>query len=274
MNKERYLSTGEFAKLAGVTKHTLFYYDKIGLFSPEVKLENGYRYYSFAQFEVFDVIGVLRELNMPLEEIKKYMNERSPELLLELFEKEERMIEEQIKKLKQTKAWIQKKNESIKSTLSAQWENIVVQKEPERYLIQSQVLTTDERSWEEEIGKLFDYCEKHGIKSPYPIGYRQNTEDIQNNIFYNYHVFYELLDEKPESGEYQVKPEGDYLVVYHRGMWNELETMYKKILKFAARQGLRLGEYFYEDCLLDGLALESEKDYVIRITCKIEGTVC
>lgn len=37
MNHERYISTGEFAKLAGVTKHTLFYYDEIGLFSPEIK---------------------------------------------------------------------------------------------------------------------------------------------------------------------------------------------------------------------------------------------
>lgn len=37
MNKDRYLTTGEFAKLAGVTKHTMFYYDEIGLFSPEIK---------------------------------------------------------------------------------------------------------------------------------------------------------------------------------------------------------------------------------------------
>ena len=48
MNQERYIKTGEFAKLVGVTKHTLFYYDKIGLFSPEIKLENGYRFYSFS----------------------------------------------------------------------------------------------------------------------------------------------------------------------------------------------------------------------------------
>ena len=32
MNKKMYFSTGEFAELAGVSKHTLFYYDEIGLF--------------------------------------------------------------------------------------------------------------------------------------------------------------------------------------------------------------------------------------------------
>ena len=90
MNNERYITTGEFAKLTGVTKHTLFYYDKIGLFSPEIKKENGYRLYSFEQLEVFDVIQILRELDMPLEEIREYMDHRSPGRLLKLFRKRTR----------------------------------------------------------------------------------------------------------------------------------------------------------------------------------------
>ena len=44
MNNERYITTGEFAKLTGVTKQTLFYYYNIGLFSQENKKENGYRF--------------------------------------------------------------------------------------------------------------------------------------------------------------------------------------------------------------------------------------
>lgn len=269
MNKERYLSTGEFAKLAGVTKHTLFYYDEIGLFSPEIKLENGYRYYSFAQFEVFEVIHVLRELNMPLEEIKEYMNKRSPELLLNLFKKEENIINEQMKRLKQTKDWIRKKSASIKETLSAQWDRVSIVEEPEKYLIQSEVQTADERTWAEAIGKLFDYCDENGIKSPYPIGYRQNTEDIREGVLDNYRVFYELLDEKPGKVKYCAKPGGKYLVAYHKGKWQELGEIYKEIFEFAEERGLKLGEYFYEDCLLDSLTLASEEEYVVRITCKV-----
>ena len=77
MNQERYIKTGEFAKLVGVTKHTLFYYDKIGLFSPEIKLENGYRFYSFDQLDVFDVIQTLRELDVSLEEIAEVVSKRT-----------------------------------------------------------------------------------------------------------------------------------------------------------------------------------------------------
>ena len=38
------LTTAQFAKLHGVNKRTLHYYDTIGLFSPGTKRENGYRF--------------------------------------------------------------------------------------------------------------------------------------------------------------------------------------------------------------------------------------
>ena len=67
-------TTGEFAALCGVTKHTLFHYDEIGIFSPAIRGENGYRYYAPAQIEVFQVIAVLKELGMPLAEIRAYLD--------------------------------------------------------------------------------------------------------------------------------------------------------------------------------------------------------
>ena len=51
----QYFTTGEFAKLWGVKKQTLFHYDEIGIFKPAIKKPNGYRYYSYQQFEVFGV---------------------------------------------------------------------------------------------------------------------------------------------------------------------------------------------------------------------------
>lgn len=270
MNKERYISTGEFAKLAGVTKHTLFYYDEIGLFSPEVKLENGYRYYSFAQLEVFDVIYILRELDMPLDEIKNYMDHRNPERLLAVFEKENRIINEKMRHLKKTKEWIQKKSRSIQQMISVNLDNITIQPETEQYLVQSEVGEADDRVWAHAIGNLFDYCAANGVKSPYPIGYRQNTDDIRNGIFDNYHVFYEMLDEKPKNIEYSVKPSGDYVTAYHRGTWKTFEETYRRILEFSEEHGVMLGEYFYEDCLLDSLTVCREEDYVTKISCRIK----
>ncbi|POP31301.1 MerR family DNA-binding transcriptional regulator [Lactonifactor longoviformis] len=98
--KEMYLTTGEFARLTGVTKHTLFHYDEIGLFSPAVKGDNNYRYYTVSQLDVFDVIWTLKELDMPLKEIKSYLEHKSPRALLALLEKEEAIIDGKLTQLK------------------------------------------------------------------------------------------------------------------------------------------------------------------------------
>lgn len=36
MDHNKYMTTGEFARRMGVTKNTLFHYDNIGLFLPEI----------------------------------------------------------------------------------------------------------------------------------------------------------------------------------------------------------------------------------------------
>lgn len=82
-----YFTTGEFAALFGVPKQTLFYYDEIDIFKPERVGENGYRYYSFTQLETFETLLMLRELSVPLKDIRRHMEHRSPQALIELMNK-------------------------------------------------------------------------------------------------------------------------------------------------------------------------------------------
>ena len=245
MNQERYITTGEFAKLSGVTKHTLFYYDKIGLFSPEIKRENGYRFYSFDQLEVFEVIQILRELDMPLEEIRSYMSKRSPKHLLLLFGEEEKLIDQQMKRLKHMK------------------------EEPEWYMVMIRAEKSDERGWAEAVGKLWDYCEEHKIRSAYSIGYRQETANILEEEYERYSVCYQLLDQKPRSGVYTVRPQGKYLTVCHKGHWKDLGETYRQLVQYASAQEIVLGAHCYEDTLFDGLVVQEERDAVTRLVCEI-----
>lgn len=262
------MSTGEFAKLAGVTKHTLFHYDEIGLFGPEIKLKNGYRYYSAAQVEVFDVIYTLRELDMPLEEIRAYMEHRTPNALLELFEKENKMIKQQLKKLRQTQEWIAGKSAYIRQALTIDTEAICIRQEPEQFYVYTKVEGADERMWAAEVGEFWDYCEKYGVKSYSGIGYRQDCSDIEQGIYYNYHVLYQMLDKKPAKVPFKVKPAGAYVTAYHRGHWQSIGETYGNILAYVKSNNLKLSEYFYEDFLLDGLTVSCEEDYIIKITCR------
>ena len=55
------MTTGEFARIMRITKETLFHYDEIGLFQPELTQPNGYRYYSIYQTEILDTILLLKD---------------------------------------------------------------------------------------------------------------------------------------------------------------------------------------------------------------------
>jgi len=61
------------SKLAGVTRRTLHYYDQIGLLRPSQVGENGYRYYDREALLRLQQILLYRELNIPLEQIKRIL---------------------------------------------------------------------------------------------------------------------------------------------------------------------------------------------------------
>ena len=81
-----YFTIGEFAELFNISKQTLFYYERNGIFAPEHTADNGYRYYSLRQYFIFEIIITLRKLNIPLKTIKEYVNNRSLKTLTGLFE--------------------------------------------------------------------------------------------------------------------------------------------------------------------------------------------
>ena len=63
----------QLAKLAGVTPRTLRYYDRVGLLSPAHHGKNGYRYYGEKEMVRLQQILFFRELEFPLEDIKRML---------------------------------------------------------------------------------------------------------------------------------------------------------------------------------------------------------
>ena len=70
------LTVKQLSKLAGVTPRTLHHYDAIGLLNPSRVGDNGYRYYDEQALLRLQQILFYRELDMPLEDIKKIMGSR------------------------------------------------------------------------------------------------------------------------------------------------------------------------------------------------------
>jgi len=68
------LTIGQVARLSGLTTRALRHYDKLGVLRPaEVGDGNGYRLYGRDQVEVARHIRVLRELEVPLDEIRRIL---------------------------------------------------------------------------------------------------------------------------------------------------------------------------------------------------------
>ena len=64
----------QLARLAGITPRTLRHYDAIGLLKPTRVGENGYRYYGSEALLRLQSILLYRELDMPLEDIRRVLD--------------------------------------------------------------------------------------------------------------------------------------------------------------------------------------------------------
>lgn len=106
---EKLYSTGEFAKIAGVTLRTIRYYDKIGLLKPTKILDNGYRKYCNNDLITLQKILSLKELGFSLEEIHPLIQDDDKDSFKKSINMQTNLIDQKIQKLTALK-------ESLKAT--------------------------------------------------------------------------------------------------------------------------------------------------------------
>jgi DNA-binding transcriptional MerR regulator len=78
--KDGYLSLGRFAQAAQLSRKALRLYDQLGILVPDyVDPESGYRYYKTAQLEKARFIRLLREMEMPLADVRRVLSAGTPD---------------------------------------------------------------------------------------------------------------------------------------------------------------------------------------------------
>ena len=81
---------GEIGRLFELNIRTLRYYDEIGLLRPEkTDKKTGYRYYSTKQFERLNTIKYLRAMDMPLERIIRFFENKNTDTMMELLREQQ-----------------------------------------------------------------------------------------------------------------------------------------------------------------------------------------
>lgn len=264
------LTTGQFAKLCGTNKRTLFHYDEIGLFTPAATDKKGYRYYSEQQCDVFSVITALKEIGMPLAEIKAYLDNRNPELFSRLLLTQQQKVETELIRLNRIHQMIQTKLELVKKKEYVTFDCVTEEFCEEEYLILSQPIhSSDHNLVLQSLYEHLTYCNNGQLNVGHPFGAMISKENLLSNHFDTYEYFFTKVLSKTDSPYLHIKPAGKYAVTYLKGNYYESEVSYEMLLEYCQKQDYRLGEHSYKEGIIDEVAEKEVENYITKISIQI-----
>ncbi|TDW25496.1 DNA-binding transcriptional MerR regulator [Breznakia blatticola] len=265
MKKNTYLTSGEFAKLCGVEKHVLFYYDEIGLFSPVYTKENGYRYYTYRQFDTFEMIKCLQKMNMSLEDIKFYLEKRSPELFISLLEEKEKKIQSQIDELKAISQMVQRFASNTNEGMQVKADEITIDYYPKQNIILSYPIKHGkEKDLTLSLINFQTYANKHMLVIQKNVKYVMRIDTLNTKDFSTPDFLYTEAN-KYIKGVTTLRKEIMMLTIIHQGDYDSLPVTYNKLLDYAKEHDIPLGEYVYEDYLFSRLNQQDPSKYRTKI---------
>lgn len=260
-------STGEFAKLLEINKDTLLYYDKIDLFKPAGTFDNGYRYYTFEQFDQFIAIQSLRAVELPIKEIKTYFDKPNVQALQQLAMEQQEKVAREIQKLHDIQFFLERTVALTKEIEEVSFGEVLI-----KQLSAEPVVYSDEKiDWSLSMEELYEqsttFLKRLGVKSTAAYGIMYSKEDFLNKEFgVISHLFCRL--DYPSA---KMRPAGHYAIIYHQGYDEVSQTeTYNTLLAYLEQEQLALDGDIYEEYLLHSIAAKEEKDFITKISVKVK----
>lgn len=268
----RYFTTGEFAKLCGTTKETLFHYDRVGILKPKKLLENQYRVYSSDQFFEFDLIRVLKQAGSSLREIEWYLNHYDEEHFI-------RILKEKREQIKRQRSELQKMENMLAHTIATteralgetygvprlEWQEeetlLVVRLEPGEG---DSVYGTTAR-----LREHFKRCENYRLVDKFPLGSVILKEEVLAGGEEESY-FFSRMPRKSRGPHQMIKPAGTYATVIHKGNYDTFSEGYQGLLRFIREEGLAVtgNAYVYE--MISYLAAGTQDSFVMQMSVQVE----
>lgn len=169
----------EMAGLFGLTRQTLIYYDRIGLFSPAYVNDEGYRFYAPTQIPKLRLICILRDLGIEIKEIEQRIGSPDPMPIAEC-------LSEQTDKLDNEIEMLQRQRENVEERLN---------------------FYRTAELWKNRLGRpmLMHYPERYVLFEPFP-----GDGDIERGVLHTT-LMKALLRLKKEGGVAPVRGWGTML---------------------------------------------------------------
>ena len=258
-------TVGEVAKLSGMSKQALIYYDREGVFTPRhVDPENGYRYYTAEQLEVLDSILMLKEMGLSLEEIRGFMQSRSDRQAIELMAAQRERIRQKIARLERVARKLERKIGTLEAFYADDKDAVVLEEAGEDFLAVEPVDPPGKLAEQDvALKRLLRRAKEENYPHYYQLGTMVAAESLLSGDFLSAkYAFLPLEEPTPESAR---RPAGLTARAYHIGTYEQTGRTYQRMLQKIARLGKTPDGYAYEFCVLDSLTNRQSHDYVTEI---------
>ncbi|WP_407370792.1 MerR family transcriptional regulator [Carnobacterium sp.] len=266
MEKE-YLTISQFSALSGISRKTLIYYDKIELFSPKTVTDKGYRMYEEKQLDTISVIYILRELGKSIKEIKIYMQERTPEKMVSLFQEEQKQIDKKISTLQQYKEMLEKRIELTKlADVTTVGKLTFIWQEKKPILMGKKI----NQHYNEALIDFYSLIDQQQIVQGFPIGAIIEKNKLAMGEFSNLSYFY-INKSTEDKNQVSIKPEGSYAVMYDYCDYNKTGKLYQKMLDGLAEKDYEIDGDAYEEYIIDEVAEKNPEKYLVKVMIKVKN---
>lgn len=269
---KNYYSIGELARYQNISKQTLIYYDRIGLFRPAyVDPHTGYRYYSPKQIDYLDTILIMKKIGFSLEEIKDHMKNYNLENSSLILKKQLHVIDEQIRELKMIRSRVQHRCVSMEEALKYRSNPIVVEMVPHRFILWHEV---DAPYSLEEVSIATKKCFADAEEQKLPIFFQTGVivpqAHIEQQKFAQATIAFVPIEFNTRAKNLKELPAGMSACIYHFGTYASIDQSYRKLISYCQENGLKRISDSYEFCINDYITSGDESEYITKIMFYIE----
>lgn len=271
-----HMKISEFAQVTGITRRNLLFYDEIGLLSPiMIDPHNRYRYYQYQQIDIANIITVLREIGMPLKEIKGYLTQRTPQELVKMMNEQKKMVQEKINTLIQvndmldTRIDMAKKGIDVNRNIDA----IVLRECEAAPIFLGQKLSEDSpihvlNGWY-YLEDFYRFCEENKVIRGLPTSMIVSQADLlQENTDRFSYCYYRPINGSNYPTNAQ-KPKGLYVYGWEHTEYGKRENLYTRLFSYIKQAGLKICGNAYEEFLFDEISEIDPKQYLLEISIQV-----
>ena len=248
-------SIGQTAKLFDMNIRTLRYYDQIGLLKPEaVNEETGYRYYSSAQFERLNTIRYLRALDVPIERIATFFDDRDVGLMRGIFE-------EQLARVRDKQRALAHIEQKITNRIDLDERRIVS-------LAESFAPSTDLEPLIRDLSRRSQLDDAIFLGK---VGVSISRDDLVARTFDRLSSVFILVEAADaHEGDETAIPAGRFAQVRFRGTHREAASRYRDLVAYIDDAGWRIVGDSIETTIIDAGMTSDESQFVTELQIPFE----